>query len=149
MRIFIGQFVEGEVDGREQVGGRGYGLGRIGEQPRHLGGVFQVTLAIGGEPCACFLDRHLLADAGQDVVVGPVGGSGIECVIGGDEGDARFLGEAFECGQPTLVCARPVHRCAKPEMGSPFSQLPKAISAPLRLCAKKFLLAQRRRGAER
>ena len=71
---------------------------QIGEQRPHLGGRFEPVLGGHAPP---FLFRHLSAfrDAEQRVMRLEHGGLGEEAVVGGDERQARLVGQ---CDQPRL-----------------------------------------------
>ena len=65
-------------------------VGRIAEQRRHFARGFQMPLGIGFEKTTGFVERPVLADAGDDVLQWAPLGRMIEHVVGGQECDARF-----------------------------------------------------------
>jgi len=67
-RVFIAQLVEGKGAGIDDCRGIGNGLGKIGEQPRHLVGRLQMAFAIGEKAVAGVLQGATFADAGENVL---------------------------------------------------------------------------------
>jgi hypothetical protein len=72
-------------------------LGQVGEQARHFGGRFDVALGIAFQQAAGFGERHVVADAGEDVEQLALGGRGIGGTVGGDQRDAQPA-RAFDDG---------------------------------------------------
>ncbi len=95
--------------------GLGERLGRSAEQPRHLGGRLQVALGIGFEQPAGLVDRHVLADAGDDVLQRAALGRVIEHVVDGDQRHAGLRGDRLEPGQPARIVAAIEHAGGKPD----------------------------------
>ena len=87
--IVVAQLVEREGEAVEEAQRLGHGLGRFGEQPRHLGAGLEVALGIGGEARPGRVERRALADAGQHVGERPPLGCVHGDVVGGDERQAR------------------------------------------------------------
>jgi hypothetical protein len=71
----------------------------LGEEAVHLGGRFEVALAVGKEAVAGFVDGAGVADADQDVLELAAGGVVVVDVVGGEQGDVEGLGEAGEGGE--------------------------------------------------
>ncbi|PAV69561.1 hypothetical protein WR25_22101 [Diploscapter pachys] len=95
VRIFVSQLIEREADASQQAKAFVDRLRRVAEQPTHLGFVLQMTLAIGGEATSGRIDRHAFADAGDDVVQGPVVTMRIERVRRRQQRHADRLGQDF------------------------------------------------------
>ena len=75
------------------------------EQPDHLFRRFQVPLGIGIEQIAGVGDRHLLADAGDDVLQRPAVGRMIMDVVGRKDRAAVLLRQPVEPLDPRIVVA--------------------------------------------
>src|SRR3546814_6728664 len=58
VRIFVGELIEREADARGEALRLGDRLAVIAEQPRHLGGRFQMPFGMGGETLAGMIDRR-------------------------------------------------------------------------------------------
>ena len=103
--IFVAQFIEREAAGIGQLRGILQRLRPAPEQPLHLVGRFQMPLGIGLQAEAGFLDRHMLADAGQDVLQRAPLRRVIEHIVGGDQGQAMLRAELGELADPSCVIA--------------------------------------------
>ena len=69
--------------------------GMVAEQPDHLGRRLQMALGVGGKAKTGFVDRAVLADAGQHVLQRPPLRAVVEHVVGRDQ---RNAGAACEAG---------------------------------------------------
>ena len=81
-------------------------VGIAAEEPRHLGGRFQMALGIGDEAKAGLVDGAMLADAGQHILQRPPLGDVVEHVVDGDERQPGSLGQRRQAGEaPRIVAA--------------------------------------------
>ena len=123
VRVVVAQVIEREGDAREKVGGGGDGLRAGAEQPRHLGGGFQVALGIGGEALAGMADRRALTDAGDDIVERARIGGGIERIVGGEQRHIGVRAQRLRQCQPARIRPGPRHRHPQPHRaGAGFAQ---------------------------
>ena len=103
--IFVGQLVEGEGTGLGDGKALFDGLRIAGEQTRHLVAALEMALGIGGKAQAPLVGGAMLADAGQHIGQRPPVGQVIAHGIGGDQRQARALGERRQGRQTILVAA--------------------------------------------
>ena len=75
-----------------------------------------MALGIGFEASARRGERHMLADAGHDVLQGAPFGRVIEHVVGGDQRHARCAGERGEAGEAPRIIAAIEHAGAEPDL---------------------------------
>ena len=113
--IVVAKLVEREIDARQKVLRLGDGVRRVAEQARHLGRPLQVALGIDLEPAAGGVDRHLLADAGEDVLQVAGAGLVVERVVDGEERHGGGAGDAPEARQPAPVVAAAMHGGGEPD----------------------------------
>ncbi len=121
VRIFILQVFEAKADACEQPCACFDCLRITLEQAFHLGGRFQITLAIGAKQLAGFRDRRAFADAGDDIVKRALFLGCIKCVVGREQGNAGCRRHALEFGQPAPVGARLRHRGGQPDRLRPLA----------------------------
>src|SRR3546814_8511589 len=95
----LGELIEREADARGEALRLGDRLAVIAEQPRHLGGRFQMPFGMGGETLAGMIDRHAEPDAGDDIVQRSLIGRGVERIIGGEHRHTCFARRAGETGE--------------------------------------------------
>ena len=103
--IFVFQFAERKVAGIGDVDGAGDGIGKAGEQPRHLRRRFEMPLGIDGKPQARFGKRAFLADAGEHVGERPALRRVIGDVVDGDERRVHALAEFGQEAEPARFVA--------------------------------------------
>ena len=87
------QFIERETAAVEKADGLIDGFRPISKEPRHLLRRFQVPLGIGFKAAAGGFDRHMLADAGDDVLQRTAFGRVIEHIIDGDQRDRSIASD--------------------------------------------------------
>ena len=117
IRVFgVFQFAEREIAAIEKAQRAVDRLRRAAQQPRHLGGRFEMSLGIGLEQAAGGVDRDVLADAGHDVLQLPPLGRMIEHVVHRDERDAGVFRDGREFSQPAIVVAAIEHTGGEPDM---------------------------------
>jgi hypothetical protein len=66
--IIVFELVERKRDALREADRLGDRIGRIAEQPRHFVRRFQMPLGIGFQQAARRIERHMLADAGDDIL---------------------------------------------------------------------------------
>ena len=122
-RVFIAQLIEREVDPPQQVEAGGQRGGAGAEQAGEFGGGFEVAFGVCLQPLARRLDRHALADAGQDIVELARLRTGIKRIGGGEQRHARRLRQRLPRGQQARVAAPARHRRGQPDgIGADFAQ---------------------------
>ncbi len=112
--IFVRQLIEREGEPgveRQRLLDR---LRCVAEEACHLGGRFEKSLGIDGEPAAGLVDRQVLADAGDHVLQCPPVGVVIEHVIDGDQRHAGRPCGLGAAGKPRAVIAAIEHGCREP-----------------------------------
>ena len=94
----IAEVGESELEAIGKFAGVGDGFGKVGEDARHLPGVFQVALGVDGEQAAGFVDLYFIADAGEDVECFAGFGSSVTHAVGGDEREVAMAAREIEQG---------------------------------------------------
>ena len=102
----MGEFVEAEGEAVEEADRLLDRLRRFGEQPRHFARGFEMPLGVGLRQPAGRLERHVLADAGDDVGERAPLGRMHQHVVGRDQRRAELPASA-------------TRRRAPPRMSSP------------------------------
>ena len=77
-------------------------------------GGFRCRSALACKPLARLRQRHMLADAGDDILQGALVGMMIERVIDRDQRRPAFARQAFQCFQPAAVFAGIKHGGRQP-----------------------------------
>src|ERR1700674_2309258 len=109
------QFIEGEAAAIEEAQRLRHRPRDRAKQPGHLLRPLQMPLGIGLQPAAGGLDRHKLADAGDDVLQRPPLGRVIEHVVGRDQRSECVAGDLGEARQPAFVVAAVEYARAEPD----------------------------------
>ncbi len=115
MRIIVSEVAELERDAIGEPHGLRDGVGRVAEQACHLRRRLQVPLGIGFQELARLVDRHMLADAGDDVLKLAPRRLVIEHVVDGQQLHARLGRQHLEPLQPPPVVAMMQHRSRQPD----------------------------------
>ncbi len=113
--IFIAQLVERKADPGEKARSLCHRIGMGGEQPGDFGGAVQMAFGIGRQPLARPRHRGVTADGGHHIVQRAGGGIGVKRVAGGDQRDARRIGDGGQRRQPPPIAPAARHDRAQPQ----------------------------------
>jgi len=88
VRIFVNQLIEREIAGTGNLARSRDRRLIPGKKPRHLDTALEMPFRIGFKPQPRFMDRALLAYAGEYILKRPPVSLVIEHIIGGNQGHA-------------------------------------------------------------